>query len=337
MVVILSTDETNDYSGSIGTTWPPAYDEDNDRIKGFYTEPAEEITDLETPVERLRDLQEDYDADRITCRALIEETEPIEDDQLDLDIEAMIDLDGRWQDYVLVYLGDVEGQRMRPAPVQQEHERIRAPALETERTEENTVNGYRIEQIDEPTEQQIGALQELYQQRYTAYPIDFTEENIRDLFTGDNVVATAYQEDDLIGAYVAEVADIPLETEDPASSIRMAELTEAATARDHEGQGIGTALGQSLLSELATREIDMVYGEARADLVGVNISAARMGRQYDGTLPNHCHIGGDTDDLDLDYLAETLTSEDYETMVAEPFGSLNVWSITNEELTTQYR
>lgn len=337
MVVALSTDETNDYGGSIGTTWPPGYDAANDRVKGFYTAPVDSIEDLEEPIDRLYGLQAETDAGRITCRALVHDAVMHDVDQQSLDNEAAIDLDGDWHAYHLVYLGAVDNDRQRPEPIEEQHDVILGHAESGYQTVEEQELSYEVRLLDEPTDERIDAMQSLYQDRYTAYPIDFTRENIDDLFDGDNRVAAAYDDEELVGAYVAEVATIPLMTDDPASSIQLAELTEAATARSYEGDGIGTALGQQLLSELTETGIDMVYGEARADLVGVNISAARMGRRFEGVLPNHCQIGGDTDDLDHDLLAETLTNEQYETVISEPYGSLNVWAITDDELTAIFQ
>lgn len=336
MVVVLSTQQT-DYGGSIGTTWPPEYDEDNDRIKGFYTDTIDSSQDIDDPIELLEQQQDDYGAERISCRFLIQDAMIDDLETASLQQEAAISLDDSLEDYSLVYLGTVEGDRDRPGLLQEEHERIRGPAFEADPYRSQQEVPYDIQLLDEPDGATIDALQDLYQDRYTAYPIDFTEENVRDLFEGENLVAAAYEDDCLVGAYVAEVASIPLQETAPEDQIRLAELTEAATARNHEGEGIGTALGQLLLSELAVTDIDVVYGEARADIVGVNVSAARMGRSYAGTLPNHCKIGGDTTDLREEALAETLTNEQYQTLIEDPFGSLNVWAITNAELDTQYR
>lgn len=311
--------EAQDFGGSIGSTWPPQYDEDNRRIKGFQTRVVSSPDIFNESLDELeRLMEENSQAERITCRFIVDNDIQLPD--RDGRIEAEIPLDGRWDGHNLIYYGRNNERRTPPEDeVRVEDEYIdvaleREPQSELDRVREN---GFDLEVDPEPTGGYIREMQELYNTVYSDYPFDFTEENVMDFF--DNHVVLGWDDERLVSSYVGEVAEIPLDTGTARQEFAMAELSDAATYEEYGGEGLFVASGELLLEALKEEGVDLVYGEARASSVPVNVGSRKMGREYAGRLPKHCKIGGRTDYQE-----------------SGEFENLNVWHITREGLNDRF-
>lgn len=101
----------------------------------------------------------------------------------------------------------------------------------------------------------------------------------------NNLVGIASFEGKIISAGIAEFACIPIGKE----QLRLAEITEAATAEEHMGKGVYTTVSSFLLSEIARKsrqkeilggEIDCVFGECNGNALGVLKTAKIQGRTF---------------------------------------------------------
>src|SRR5690606_36815857 len=90
----------------------------------------------------------------------------------------------------------------------------------------------------------------------------------------DNIISVAKHEGRIVSAGIAEIASIPIGNE----SLRIAEITEAATLEEFGGNGFYTGVSAKLLEELARRSkensiyngpIDLVFGECNGLSLGV--------------------------------------------------------------------
>ncbi len=79
------------------------------------------------------------------------------------------------------------------------------------------------------------------------------------------------------------------------------EMTDFATLPEHRGQGLATMLLETMETEMHSREIATAYTIARAPSFGMNITFARMGYEFGGTLVNNTNIGGQFEDMNVWY------------------------------------
>ncbi|MFB6144857.1 MAG: hypothetical protein ABEJ98_06100 [Candidatus Nanohaloarchaea archaeon] len=314
----MSSEAQQDFGGSIGTTWPPKYDEDNDRVKGFQTKHIENPSLLIDSIDRLESIADEKDAGRITCRFVVDNE--VEEPDLSGDIEVEIPLDGQWEGNKMIYYGENYGERQSPQRDLERAEEIIQRAVEknySQRIESVENKGYNLRVNPNPTDELVEQMQEVYNQSYSNYPFDFKKDNIMDFF--DNQIVIGEYEDQVVFSYVGEVAELPIETSEGIRDFTMAELSDAATLENHGGEGLFVAGGQLLLEQLSEEEVDLVYGESRASSYPVNIGSSRMGRNFEGTVEKHCEIGGRSDFEEKG-----------------PYENLNVWAITSEGLESIY-
>lgn len=144
----------------------------------------------------------------------------------------------------------------------------------------------RADQEDAP------AMAEVYRQVFATYPFPIhdpdylkhtMEENVAyfGLWHGDRLVALSSAEMDLAG--------------------RNAEMTDFATLPDYRGQGLATFLLAEMEANLNTLGIKMAYTIARAYSYGMNITFARNGYTFSGTLTNNTNIFGGLESMNVWY------------------------------------
>jgi putative beta-lysine N-acetyltransferase len=80
-----------------------------------------------------------------------------------------------------------------------------------------------------------------------------------------------------------------------------AEMTDFATLPDARGQGLAGLLLCGLESMLAEAGIATAYTIARATSFGMNITFAKNGYEYAGTLVNNTHIAGGLESMNVWY------------------------------------
>ena len=78
-----------------------------------------------------------------------------------------------------------------------------------------------------------------------------------------------------------------------------AEMTDFATRPDCRGRGFAQALLGVLEQAAAAEEISTAYTIARAYSAGMNITFAKNGYQFSGTLTNNTHISGELESMNV--------------------------------------
>jgi putative beta-lysine N-acetyltransferase len=71
-----------------------------------------------------------------------------------------------------------------------------------------------------------------------------------------------------------------------------AEMTDFATLPEHRGQGLATGLLTVMEQEMEKRGLHTLFTIARAVSFGMNITFARRGFRYGGTLTRNTQISG---------------------------------------------
>ena len=79
------------------------------------------------------------------------------------------------------------------------------------------------------------------------------------------------------------------------------EMTDFATLPEYRGQGLARCLLQKMEVVMSEREMRTAYTIARAVSPGMNITFARMGYKYSGTLVNNTQISGTIESMNIWY------------------------------------
>jgi putative beta-lysine N-acetyltransferase len=136
------------------------------------------------------------------------------------------------------------------------------------------------------------AMADLYQRVFSSYPFPIHDPDYLAGTMTDNVVyAGIWKEDELIALASAEV--------DKAGS--HAEMTDFATDPVCRGKGLAHLLLAELETLMAQAEIQTCYTIARATSFGMNITFAKSGYQYGGTLVQNTQISGGLESMNVWY------------------------------------
>jgi putative beta-lysine N-acetyltransferase len=136
------------------------------------------------------------------------------------------------------------------------------------------------------------AMAEVYRQVFATYPFpihnpDYLVRTMKEnvayfgLWHGERLVALSSAEMDLAG--------------------QNAEMTDFATLPDYRGQGLATFLLAEMEADMNTRGIRTAYTIARAYSYGMNITFARNGYTFSGTLTNNTNIFGGLESMNVWY------------------------------------
>ena len=79
------------------------------------------------------------------------------------------------------------------------------------------------------------------------------------------------------------------------------EMTDFATLPEYRGGGLARCLLQKMEKSMAERKMRTAYTIARAVSPGMNITFARMGYKYSGTLINNTQISGTIESMNIWY------------------------------------
>ena len=143
-----------------------------------------------------------------------------------------------------------------------------------------------LEETDTP---QLAAL---YRTVFPSYPFPiFDETYLRQTMATHIRYFGAFCDSRLVAAASAET--------DPEA--RNAEMTDFATESDHRGQGLAVALLQLMERDMQAAGFATLYTIARAVSVGMNVTFARCGYRFGGTLINNTQISGGIESMNVWY------------------------------------
>ncbi len=148
-------------------------------------------------------------------------------------------------------------------------------------------NQCRLAQVDD-----CSAMADLYQRVFSSYPFPIHDPVYLAETMADNVTyAGMWKEGELIALASAEV--------DKAGS--HAEMTDFATDPACRGKGLAHLLLAELETLMAREMIQTCYTIARATSFGMNITFAKSGYQYGGTLVQNTQISGGLESMNVWY------------------------------------
>lgn len=279
---------------SVGPSWPPEK-ASFDRLKGIYTlGVVRDVHNLDNIFGYLHN--SDPKISRVSLRAIVDNSflKDIVSNGAGEFIEAIIPLEGTQDAFAstsIVYFGHNNSSR---TPVAEEIEQYRRnlsdalsmiPRFADELLERPKADGYEISICKLPED---GTLHEAILDQVTELYARFgwgKDEVSRILFKSSNIIGIATKDDRIVSAGIAETAAIPIGS----NTLRMVEITEAATRDDHARRGLYTAVSTQLLLEIAQQskthnifdgEVDVVFGECNGNAPGVLRTARTQGRTF---------------------------------------------------------
>lgn len=141
---------------------------------------------------------------------------------------------------------------------------------------------------------QAEAMAALYRSVFDSYPFPiFDPEYLRQAMAGDVRFYGVLIQDRLVALASAEM--------DP--DMGAAEMTDFATSREYRGRKLAGLLLEHMADEMRAKGLSTLYTIARAGSYGMNITFARAGYTFGGTLPNNTHIAGGLETMNVWHLA----------------------------------
>jgi len=155
--------------------------------------------------------------------------------------------------------------------------------------DKNLPNGYKLKQIPESD---IDQLASLYKVVFPTYPFPIHDpEYLKEVMATHVDFFGVYQGSKLIAASSAEM-DL---------KSKNAEMTDFATDPDYLGHGLALFLLDLMDKYMMDKKFPTVYTIARSMSPGMNITFAKLGYQFTGTLINNTNISGSIESMNVWY------------------------------------
>lgn len=295
---------THEKTGSVGATWPPRFDQHNNRIKGFCTRTIGSMEDARGMFREIEDARSaSPQATRTTVRAFVASglVEGLRAES-PMRIEASFDADNAVPGHSIVYFGSTAQSRMPPEEVTSRELASVREIQGLERTSFLEANiriasaGYGISRLNGNGLPQVGRLLELYQEAYQEYTFTLSPQTVGEMLSNGNIVIVGQdRKGEIVSALIAEHVELAIEH---GRTVHLYELSDYATFRAHRGMGLITLMQMEAINTI--RAMDggteaVIYAEDRAAWTAVNRSSQKAGMTYGGTLLQHCVIVSDRD------------------------------------------
>jgi putative beta-lysine N-acetyltransferase len=143
------------------------------------------------------------------------------------------------------------------------------------------------------TEDDAEPLAELYKVVFKTYPFPIFDPNYIKQTMKENIIyfGTLDADGNLVAASSAETDPEGLNVE----------MTDFATNPEYRGHSLALSLLYHMEREMKQRGFHVAYTIARAHSPGMNITFAKAGYQYGGTLIHNTHIAGDLETMNVWY------------------------------------
>lgn len=288
-------------TSSVGALWPPEPSSFG-RIKGIYTagivstdQDLGEILGAIGHAQSVHFSDLSSDIRRVSIRAIMDADyiRSLGDQEASL-IEAVIPLRGTqgvFENSAMVYFGANHPNRQSlDEEVASYQDNLRSALLVELRDPKQVIervksNGFAVGIINFPED---GPRREFIIDQVSSLYARFgwsRDEVVSILTNPANLISCAVKDDVIVSSCVAEMAAIPVGYK----TLRVVEITEAATRNEYERNGLYSAVSATLLQELASLssresvlsgEIDFVYGECNGNAPGVLRTAKMQGRIF---------------------------------------------------------
>lgn len=138
-----------------------------------------------------------------------------------------------------------------------------------------------------------GEMAELYREVFPTYPFPIHDPAYLEETMADNVV--------YFGAWQDQGELLALSSAEMDLAGRNVEMTDFATQPRVRGRGLATCLLAEMEAAMEERDMQMAYTIARAYSYGMNITFARKGYAFGGTLIRNTQISGDLESMNVWY------------------------------------
>ncbi len=144
----------------------------------------------------------------------------------------------------------------------------------------------------EATDEDVEGMVEVYKQIFETYPFPIHDPNyIRQTMT-ENIVYFVIREGDRVVAVASSEMD---------EGNLNVEMTDFASLDEYQGRGFATLLLSEMEKAMKARGIKTAYTIARALSFGMNITFAKHGYEFGGTLVNNTNIAGKIESMNVWY------------------------------------
>ncbi len=301
-VVHPNVSQDNENFGSIGSI-EIDYDSTNNRVKGWIigTEglhvlrSAEDLETVYQQIDEARYIASTNNASRIALRLLVERPSLV--DGLNGLVEAVIPMTSpRMEGLHIAYIGSNDARRLsRESYFSTQWLSLKEVLARPrrERSRRSVPDGYTVEELAEPTEQDTHQVINLMKEAYSRdsrvimwYRPTF--ENVSKMLRDSVGYIARDREGSIVSMSIAEGADLEFE----GRTARMYEISDCATSMDHRSRGLLQACITRMLNDEQIMQADCVYTEARIAHTPINIAFHNLGFECGGVLRNACYIGG---------------------------------------------
>lgn len=142
------------------------------------------------------------------------------------------------------------------------------------------------------TEEDANEMAEVYSEVFATYPFPIHDPGfLKAAMNGNTVFFGIWKDGEIVALSSAEM--------DPSS--RSVEMTDFATLQEYRGHGLALNLLQQMEETVYSRGIRTLFTIARAYSYGMNITFARDGYRFGGTLTNNTNISGSLESMNVWY------------------------------------
>lgn len=142
--------------------------------------------------------------------------------------------------------------------------------------------------------QDVADMAQLYKRVFESYPFPIHDLNYIARTMDENIIYHGIFKDDLLVALSSAEIDF---------AARNVEMTDFATDPDYRGHGLATYLLDRMEDDVRASGIQTAYTIARAYSYGMNITFAKHGYHFAGTLTNNTQISGQLESMNVWYKA----------------------------------
>jgi len=293
--------EINDLSitntPSIGEVGIPYFDEKNNRVKFLDTNTHTSVISVNRALDDCINMMNENEASRVNARFFINKGSVdyvVSGLSNGVTREASIPLSGSFEGLEWLILGKNVPTRISPKDVLEDERRMAIDIFSNSRKPIGDVtNDYDVRMLtsQDINETIVNSMVNLYKEAFKTYLVDLDEDAVIDMIEGGNVCAAIYKNTgEVVATSVAEIAGVNTGL----GVLRLCELSEMATRREHRGKNL-MKYATNLLIENVKDKTDLVYAEARASHGAINSVFNDLGFKYAGRLNKQCILSGDSD------------------------------------------
>jgi putative beta-lysine N-acetyltransferase len=142
------------------------------------------------------------------------------------------------------------------------------------------------------TPSDIGEMVAIYKEVFPTYPFPIHDPAFIEETMSDHVIYFGIRENGTLTAVSS--AEMDMEN-------RYVEMTDFATLPSHRGKGLASFLLGEMEKEMVKKDMITAYTIARSLSLGMNMTFAKYGYHYQGTLVNNTNIGGSIESMNIWY------------------------------------